>query len=361
MKTVNVSLKEHPYKILIGENNLQSIGAHLKKLSLGRNAVIITNPVVSKLYQKKVLLGLKKHGFTAKVFKVPDGEQSKSIQQVHRLLEAIAEYDKLKNIFIIALGGGVIGDLAGFVASVYKRGVACVQIPTTLLAQIDSAIGGKVGVDLRIGKNLVGSFYQPKIVYSDVSVLSTLSARQIRNGLAEAVKYGIIHDQDLFCFIEQHYPALINKDIKTLLNVVIRCSQIKTEVVLADEKETKGIRTILNFGHTLGHAIEAAGKYKLYHHGEAVALGMRMAAEISFQKKMLTETAAERINQLLTNVGLPRKLTKIKARDILRIMQYDKKFISGKNRFVLARGIGKVKIVEGVSLKLIKSSIQRFM
>ncbi|MCA9409152.1 MAG: 3-dehydroquinate synthase [Candidatus Omnitrophica bacterium] len=361
MKIVNVALNSSPYKIIIGENTFKEISGQLKRLSLSPNAIIITNPIVGKLYQRTLVSALNKNNITAKVIQVPDGEKSKSLKYVQILLETIAEYDQLKNVFIIALGGGVIGDLAGFVAAIYKRGVDFVQVPTTLLAQIDSAIGGKVGVDLNIGKNLVGAFYQPKIVYSDVALLSSLNIRQIRNGLAEAIKYGIIYDSKFFKFIEQNYSLLLKKDLGTLLKVVHRCSQIKAEVVLADEKETKSIRTILNFGHTLGHAIEAAGKYKLYHHGEAIALGMRMAADLSLKKKLINSSQVQQINSLISNVGLPEKVKNIKVPQILKIMQYDKKFISGKNRFVLAEKIGKVRVVEALPIKMIEASIRKFM
>ena len=278
-----------------------------------------------------------------------------------QLLERIAAQDVHKKIFIIAFGGGVIGDLAGYIAATYKRGVPYIQVPTTLLAQIDSAIGGKVGIDLKTGKNMAGAFYQPKVVLSDVDFLKTLSQRQVRNGLAEAVKYGIIRDKILFTYIAKHYPKLLRLNPEALTKVVLKCSAIKADVVRQDERETKGIRTILNFGHTVGHAIEAASGYDHYHHGEAVALGMRVAADISTRLGLLNFKEAIRIHQVLDNIGLPQKIRKVSIKSILARMQHDKKFRAGKNRFVLATAIGRVKVLEGVPLRIVTQAIKALM
>lgn len=361
MKTISVSLKENPYKILIGLDILSFIGKHIKPLDIGKDAVIITTEVIKGLHGKTLTDSLKRHGFSVKEFIVPDGEQSKSANVAINLIEKIARYDVFKKIFVVAFGGGVIGDLAGFVAAVYKRGVPYIQVPTTFLAQIDSSIGGKVAVDLSVGKNLMGAFYQPRLVFSDVSVLKTLDKHQIQNGFAEAIKYGIIYDLSLFKSIEENYLKALEGNKAVLSNIVGRCSQIKTEVVLADEKETKGIRTILNFGHTIGHAIEAAGAFRQYEHGQAIAIGMRMATDISFQLGMVTEVTAGRINRILSQVGLPEKVTNQSLANILKLMKHDKKFISGKNRFVLVSRIGKVKVVEDLPMELIKSSIKKYM
>ncbi|MBI5415970.1 MAG: 3-dehydroquinate synthase [Candidatus Omnitrophica bacterium] len=361
MKTVNVTLKEHPYKIVIGRDILGRLGAALKGLPCGKDAVVITSPVINRYHGAALASGLKKSGFSVKVFEVPEGEQSKSVRVAFSLMEKIARYDRLKQIFIVAFGGGVIGDLAGFVASTYKRGVPCVQVPTTLLAQIDSAIGGKTAVDLPAGKNLVGTFYQPKIVWSDVSVLSTLDKRQIRNGLAEAVKYGVIADAGFFGYIAGHYAKILALRPSALEETVLRCSRIKARVVGADEKETRGIRTILNFGHTVGHAVEAGGGYRLYHHGESVALGMRVAAEISCRQTLFPRREQCLLDNLLTEIGLPRKIRGLSLTRILRVMDHDKKFKAGKNRFVLARRIGKVQVVERIPLPVIQQAVRLFM
>ena len=276
-------------------------------------------------------------------------------------MKKISAYDVNKKIFIVALGGGVIGDFAGFVAAIYKRGVPYIQVPTTLLAQIDSSIGGKTAIDLETGKNLVGAFYQPSLVFTDTKVLKTLSPRQIRNGLAEAIKYGIIGDTKLFNFIEANHKKFFKGDIEVLNFIVRRCAKIKAKIVAEDEKETKGIRTVLNFGHTVGHAVEAAGKYNQYHHGESVGLGMRVAARISVSMGLLAGPQEQRINQLISSVGLPEKIKGVRLTKILDLMQHDKKFTAGHNRFVLVPKIGQVKVVRDIPANIITQAIQAYL
>jgi len=357
---ITVSHKEGTYNISIGQRVLENIGPVLKALKIGKNAVVITNPVIEEHHGKALAKGLRRGRLSFSFISVPAGERSKSARMAVKLIEGIAADDAGKETFVIAFGGGVIGDLAGYVAAAYKRGIPYVQVPTTFLAQIDSAIGGKVGVDLPVGKNLLGAFYQPCLVFSDVEVLSTLSKRQIRNGLAEAVKYGVICDRTLFVYLEKNAGRLLALDSKTLQEVVQACSRIKARVVMSDEKETKGIRTILNFGHTAGHAIEAANRFKNYHHGEAVALGMRVAAEISRRMRLLSSADAQRINQLLSACGLPEKIRHVTTRQILKHMQHDKKFKGKKNRFVLATGLGSVKVVEGVNWKTVRAALETY-
>lgn len=361
LNTIPVKLKENSYSIVVGHHILRFLGTHLKKLHLGKDAVVITHPFLRRKYGSVVEQSLKKEGFTLKFIEVPVGEQSKSAQAAFDVIEKIARYDIYKDIFIAALGGGVVGDLAGYAASCYKRGVPYIQIPTTLLAQIDSAIGGKAAVDLPVGKNLVGAIYQPKIVFSDAAVLKTLDQRQIRNGLAEAVKYGIIDDAKLFHFIDQHIEEIFGLNDSVLSRLITSCSRIKAKVVMKDEKETKGIRTILNFGHTLGHAIEAAGKFKLYQHGEAIALGMRIASEISLKLKCVNEADVLSINQLISKAGLPEKIKGLKINDILSMMKHDKKFLDGKNRFVLVQHIGKVVVNTDIPHDVIISAVKSRM
>jgi len=358
MKTLKVKLKNNSYSIVVGSGILVRLGNILKELRIGSDAVIITNSFIRRLYGKKITAALTKNGFSVKIFEVPDGEKSKSSGIAFRLIEKIATYDTQKKIFIIAFGGGVIGDLAGYVAAVYKRGIPYIQVPTTLLGQIDSAIGGKVAIDLTVGKNLVGAFYQPKIVVSDVALLKTLDKRQIRNGLAEAVKYGVIKDAKLFNYIERNSRKILSIDPRAMKEIVLRCSKIKVNVVERDEKETKGIRIILNFGHTAGHAIETAAGYNRYHHGEAVALGMRVAADIACRLKLFSPKEKERLGSLLSMLGLPLRIKGVGIKRILTAMAHDKKFKSGKNRFVLPVAIGKVKVVEGVSEGIIRQAIR---
>ena len=309
MLQVKVNLKDTGYNITIGNRILENCGATLKdfakSVGIGQDAVIITNPIIKQRHGRALSSTLKGHDFSVKFFEVPSGEPSKSAQCAFDVIEKIAAYSVGRKIFIIAFGGGVVGDLSGFVAAVYRRGIPYIQIPTTLLAQIDSAIGGKVGIDLPSGKNLVGAFYQPLLVWSDVHVLSTLDERQLRNGLAEAVKYGAICDKGLFDYIENNLKKIFALEPKVIREVVYQCSRIKAKVVMSDERETRGIRTILNFGHTVGHAIEAANQYQDYHHGEAVALGMRVAAEISHQMGFLNSEHQDRLGKLLSAIGLP--------------------------------------------------------
>ncbi len=361
MKRIQVKLTQNPYDILIGYDCFNEIGRRIKSLKIGTDAVIITSPVIKKLHGAKLRTSLKASGITVKEMVVPDGEQSKSATVAIDLIEKIAQYDVYKKVFVIAFGGGVIGDLAGYVAAAYKRGIPYVQVPTTFLAQIDSSIGGKVAVDLTVGKNLMGAFHQPKMVFSDTAVLKTLSRRQIQNGFAEAIKYGIIEDAELFTYIETNYNRIFEGEKTALMHVVKRCSEIKTRVVLADERETLGIRTILNYGHTVGHAIEAAGNFTQYDHGQAIAVGMRIAGEISYKYGMVTEAKLRRMNRLISDVGLPEKFENLEIATILKLMRHDKKFISGKNRFVLCRGIGRVTVVEGVDMKIIRAAIKKYM
>ncbi len=358
---IKVNLKENAYSICMGHDILSEFPQHIKKLGLGKDAVIVSHPVIERLHGVRLTAALKKAGYSVKVFNVPEGESSKSAAYAMRLVEQIAAYDVDKKIFIIALGGGVIGDLTGFVAAIYKRGVPYIQVPTTLLAQIDSAIGGKTAIDLKYGKNLVGAFYQPKLVFSDTKVLKTLTRRQIQNGLAEAVKYGIIYDASLFNYIERHHARFIKGDAEVLTHIVKRCSRIKADVVSSDDKETKGLRTILNFGHTVGHAIEAASRYGQYQHGEAVALGMRVAGTISQELTHFPQRDQQRLEALLTAIGLPQRVDKVKLADILNLMRHDKKFIAGKNRFVLASKIGQVKVVPDVPLESIITAIKNYL
>jgi 3-dehydroquinate synthase len=357
---IPVALKENPYAITIGYDILGEFPKFIRPLGLGKDAVIISHPLIQRLHGVKLSAALKKAGYTVKILNVPQGEKSKSASCVLRLLKQISAYDVDRKIFIIALGGGVIGDLAGFVAAIYKRGVPYIQVPTTLLAQIDSSIGGKTAIDLETGKNLVGAFYQPRLVFADTKVLKTLHQRQICNGLAEAIKYGIIGDPKLFAYIEANHKKFRKGDVEVLNFIVRRCAQIKAKIVAQDEKEIKGLRTVLNFGHTVGHAVEAAGRYNQYHHGESVGLGMRVAARISAGMGLLGEAQERRINQLISSVGLPEKIRGVRLAKILDLMRHDKKFAAGRNRFVLTRKIGEVLVVRDIPPKLITQAIQAY-
>ncbi len=358
---VPVKLKDNPYTIAIGHGILGKLPDFIRPLGLGKDAVVISHHSIVRLHGSALTMAFKKAGYAVKIINVPEGEKSKSAACAMRLLKEISVYDVDKKIFIVALGGGVVGDLAGFVAAIYKRGVPYIQVPTTLLAQIDSSIGGKTAIDLPTGKNLAGAFYQPKFVLTDTKVLKTLSPRQIRNGLAEAIKYGIIGDLKLFNYIESNHRKFLNGEIEVLNFIVRRCAQIKANIVAVDEKETKSIRTVLNFGHTVGHAVEAAARFGRYHHGESVALGMRVAARISVAMGLLAEEEEARINQLISSVGLPERIAGVNLAKILDLMRHDKKFTAGHNRFVLTQKIGQVKLVNDIPSNLIVSAIKVYL
>ncbi|OGX43895.1 MAG: 3-dehydroquinate synthase [Omnitrophica WOR_2 bacterium RIFCSPLOWO2_12_FULL_51_8] len=361
METIKLALIDRSYNIIAGENIIKAFGRNAARLKIGTDAYIITNEKIKRLYGNRIRKTMEGCGFSLRFRTVPDGEASKSIKTASSIIADIADYDQRRRIFIIAMGGGVIGDLSGFVASVYKRGVPYVQLPTTLLAQVDSAIGGKTGVDLAEGKNLIGAFYQPRLVFSEIGFLKTLSQRQARSGLAEVIKYGVIKDTALFSYLEDNYPDILRLKTGALEYIVCRCSRIKAKMVSADEREEKGVRTLLNFGHTAGHAIEAAGRYKLHNHGEAVALGMLVAAGISRRLGLLPESGVKRIENLIRAVGLPTRITGVTLSAVINAHYRDKKFLGKKNRFVLAKGISKAVIRENIPLEIIKDSLRERM
>jgi len=358
MRKVRLGLKKCPYDIIIGSNIINRLGRVTDKLNLGSDAFIITNPLIKRKFGKAVKKAFIKSGVRVKFRTVPDTEKSKSVATAALVLTDLCAYDIKKKIFIVALGGGVVGDLAGFIASVYKRGVPYIQIPTTLLAQVDSAIGGKTAVDLKEGKNLIGAIYQPKLVFSDVAFLRSLDLRQTRAGLGEVFKYGIIKDPELFAFIERNCGKILRRDSRAMEHIVTRCSEIKAAIVSRDEKEEKGLRTILNFGHTAAHAIEAASGYKKLNHGEAVALGMLVACGISRRLRLLDGKTEERIEGLIKAAGLPTQIRGVNLDRIISAHYHDKKFLGAKNRFVLITGIGKTRITRNIPLKIIKDSIK---
>lgn len=362
MIKIRLPLGDRSYDILIGSRILSRAGALIRSLDARgtpRDAVIITQAPIARAYGPVLKRSLAKQKIPSIVITIPDSERAKSIAVVRRVLERIAAYDTLRRICVIALGGGVTGDLAGFVAAVYKRGVPFVQIPTTLLAQVDSAIGGKVAIDLPAAKNLAGAFYQPRLVLSDTAILASLPRRQIASGLAEIIKYGVIADKALFAFLERNRRRILALDKAPLEHIIARSSAIKARVVARDERDLTGIRAALNFGHTAGHAIEAASGYAgRYSHGEAVAAGMVIAADIALALGMLRRADRDRMEALIRECGLPVTIAGLGLRDIMRSFAHDKKFTNRKNRLVLPVRIGAVKIVEGVPEKVIAAAIQ---
>jgi len=343
MRTVDVSLGNRSYSILIGEKILANLGRHCAELQLGRRCAIISDKNVAPRYAAQSARSLRKAGFEPILATVAAGETSKNLKMVERCCDTLASHRLERKSFIVALGGGVVGDLAGFVAAAYLRGIAFVQVPTTLLAQVDSSVGGKVGVNLAAGKNLVGAFHQPRLVLCDLAALRTLPMREFRSGLAEVIKYGIIYDAALFTRLERDLPKLIKRDGSVLAAIIARCCEIKAEVVRQDETET-GLRAILNFGHTIGHAIEATAGYGKFLHGEAIAIGQAAAAKLSVRGAGLTAEDSARIENIFARAGLPTsiKLSPRRQTALIEAMRLDKKVANGQVRFVLARRIGQV-------------------
>lgn len=357
-KKIRVRLKDRSYDILVGKGLLDNCGCRLKALDIGKDPIVITNNRVAGLFRARLTGSLKKAGFSPLFLTVPDSEKAKSISTVAQLINRISRYDVGRRIFFIALGGGVIGDVAGFVAATYKRGTPYIQIPTTLLAQVDSSIGGKTAIDLPVAKNMVGAFYQPRLVMSDILSLKTLTAGQVRSGISEVIKYGVIADRGLFGFLERNLEKILDLDESALDFIVSRSSAIKADIVSRDEFDRKKIRAALNFGHTLGHAIETASGYAGYSHGQAVAIGMVIATNISLALGILPAPEASRIIALIENFGLPVRIKKgLDLSDIFDSHKHDKKF-AGTNLFVLPSRIGHARIVEGVPDHVIRRALK---
>ena len=349
VRSVPVQLGSRSYTIKIGPGLLQNIGAECARLKLGRRCAIITDKNAGKYFAKTTFDSLVRGGFSPVLMTVPAGETAKSLRTVAACYDQLAAHRLERKSFIVALGGGVVGDLAGFVAATYLRGIPLVQAPTTLLAQVDSSVGGKTGVNLRAGKNLVGAFYQPRLVLCDLDTLKTLPEREFRAGLAEVIKYGIIYDARLFSALERSLERILNLDEKFLAPVIARCCEIKAEVVSQDETES-GLRAILNFGHTIGHAIENSFGYGKFLHGEAISIGQMMAARLSEKILGLPRNEAFRVEALFHRAGLPTniRINTSQLRRLFDAMRLDKKTTGGEIRFVLARKIGQVEFGQRV-------------
>jgi 3-dehydroquinate synthase len=343
MRIVKVPLGNRSYVIQVGNHLLATLGRECKKLNLGSRCAVITDSQVVKHHGKAALQALKAAGFDPVLITVPAGEKSKRLAVVEQCHDQLAAHRLERKSFIVALGGGVVGDLAGFVAATYLRGIPFVQAPTTLLAQVDSSVGGKTGVNLKAGKNLVGAFYQPRLVLCDLDTLKTLPEREYVSGLAEVIKYGIIYDARLFGQIEKNAGRLLKRDSRALAEVVAQCCQIKADVVGQDETES-GLRAILNYGHTVGHGIENSSGYGTYLHGEAISLGQAAAARLSRDLLGFSAVEVDRIEKLLLQVGLPVriKLNPAGRKKIFTAMKLDKKVSGGEIKFVLAKKIGRV-------------------
>jgi len=342
MQTLRVELGERAYAIYIGEHLLSSAGLILPHLDLPKVA-IVTNTTVAALYLQQLAEALRAGGVDVISIVLEDGERYKDWATLNRIYDALLERRCDRKTTLIALGGGVIGDLAGFAAATYMRGIPFIQVPTTLLAQVDSSIGGKTGINHPLGKNMIGAFYQPRLVLADTAVLASLPPRELSAGMAEVIKHGLIRDGAFFAWLEQNMEKLLACDREALAHAVRRCCEIKAAVVAEDERET-GVRALLNFGHTFGHAIESGLGYGKWLHGEAVAAGMVMAADLSRRMDLIAQAEAERIIALLKRARLPTAPPDIAPARLLELMGVDKKAEGGKLRFVLLEGIGAASI-----------------
>jgi 3-dehydroquinate synthase len=339
LDTITVGLGERSYKIYFGREVLRELGPLCRGLQVGNNVAVVTNPVVGAIYLESVKLALVDAGFSVHVIEIPDGEVFKCFATLNRIYDRLIEFEFDRRSFLVALGGGVVGDIAGFAAATYLRGIPFVQVPTTLLAQVDSSVGGKTGVNHEKGKNLIGSFYQPSLVLVDSATLVTLIERDYLSGLAEIVKYGVVLNRDLFDFMAINVDKLLKRDDECLLAAIkISCS-IKASVVEKDEKEA-GLRAVLNYGHTIGHAVETLTGYKKYTHGEAVAIGMAQAAKLSEATGFSAKAETTRILELLQALHLPIETPYFAPAAYLDALSHDKKARDGGINFVFNKGIG---------------------
>jgi len=352
MRTVSVRLEATSYDIHVGPGLLRRVGDWLMELGFRDRVVIVTDSVVRELYGSTLGQNLSEAGFTVSVMNGPESEEQKSLETAGTLYEELTEFHAERGTPVLALGGGVIGDLTGFVAATYMRGVPLVHLPTTLLAQADSSLGGKTGVDHGRLKNKIGAFYQPRMTVSDTATLKSLPRRQFSDGLAEVIKHAAIRDEGFFGYLESKLEQVFAHDDDVLEEVVAHSAAIKAEVVEKDERDL-GLRNILNFGHTIGHAIESVSGFRL-DHGQAVAIGMLAAARISSRMGFLDAAAISRLARLMERAGLQTRMPGLDTEEIMTVMQHDKKNIGGRIRFVLLRTIGQAFVTDEVNPALVE-------
>jgi 3-dehydroquinate synthase len=344
MEIVKVDLGARSYEILIGPGLMPSLGERIKAAGLSGRAGIVTNDTVGPIYAKGVTDSIRDAGFETTTISLPDGEKYKSIDSATRIYDRLLTERFDRKSFLVALGGGVIGDITGFAAATYMRGIDFVQVPTTLLSQVDSSVGGKTGVNHPLGKNMIGAFHQPRLVLADVDTLKTLPKEEFVSGLAEVVKYGVIRDAEFFRWLEDNADSVTKMQPDALVHLIRRSCEIKAEVVGEDEREG-GLRAILNFGHTVGHAAESLTDYTGYRHGEAISIGMVAAAKLAVAEGLCAPDVAERLARLLTRFGLPTEFPKnLSFGAVLESIGHDKKAEGGKVKFVLPKRIGEVVI-----------------
>ena len=347
MGALTVNLGENSYDILIDDASLYDIGGECALRGLCGRAVVITNPAIGSLYSARVLRSLVDAGNRTIVIEIPDGEEHKNFLTLNAIYDKLIDAGIDRESFIVALGGGVVGDVAGFAAATFMRGIPFVQVPTSLLAQVDSSVGGKTAIDHPRGKNLIGAFYQPRLVLADVDTLSSLPRREFIAGMAEIIKYGVIFDRAFFEYLELNCEKVLEMDHACLGHIIRRCCELKAYVVERDEKES-GLRAALNFGHTFGHAIEAQAGYGKLAHGEAVAIGMSLASKVSLSLGYCDVTDVERISNALNRFGLPLEVPTYDRSQMLRLLASDKKTRNGVIKFICNCGVGNY-IVENLT------------
>jgi 3-dehydroquinate synthase len=358
MQELEVSLNERSYPIKIASGILGEAGTYMRSMNHNDKVMLVSNPTVFPLYGKKVLDSLGNAGFKVHLALMPDGEIYKNMEEALKILDEAVACGLERGSTIAALGGGVVGDLAGFIAAIYQRGIDFVQLPTTLLAQVDSSVGGKVAVNHPRGKNLIGAFHQPRIVMIDTETLDTLEQRDYYSGLGEVFKYGIIYDKSLFRYLEEHVDQIAARDKDCLAYIIYHSCRIKSEIVAADERE-EGLRSVLNLGHTFGHAIEQLTGYNVYRHGEAVAMGTMAAIYLACDEGLLSEEEAGRIRELYLRTGIPIYFPNLDPREVYQVMLSDKKVINGRLRLVLPSGIGHFTIKSDCSPQKIMAAIEK--
>ena len=355
MQTLTVSLAERSYPIHIGPGLLERgdlIAPHFKQ----KKALVVTNTTVAPLYLERLATTLAAIGIEVASVVLPDGEQYKTWETLNTIFDALLAGRSERGTTLVALGGGVIGDMGGFAAACYQRGMPFIQVPTTLLSQVDSSVGGKTAINHPLGKNMIGAFYQPKLVLADIATLDTLPDRELSAGLAEVIKYGLIRDLPFLVWLEANIERLLRRDREALIEAVHRSCANKAEVVAADEREA-GERALLNLGHTFGHAIEAGMGYGVWLHGEAVAAGTMMAVELSRRLGWLTDADVSRVDSLLQRAGLPVQGPRLAAGTYLELMQHDKKVQDGVLRLVLLAGIGRGVVSDAATTDQIEAAI----
>lgn len=363
VKTVQVALGDRSYEIKVGPNLITNAGQYLKPLLRRARVVIVTDENVAALHLQTLEKSLDAAGIRHDAIRMPAGESTKCFAELQRLSEWLLETGVERGDLVIALGGGVIGDLTGFAASIVRRGVDFAQIPTTLLSQVDSSVGGKTGINTPQGKNLVGAFYQPRIVLADTSALETLPMRELMAGYAEVVKYGLINDRPFFDWLEANLDAIVSGDVAARTYAIVKSCESKAAIVAADERESN-VRALLNLGHTFGHALEAAtGFSNRLVHGEGVAVGMALAFDLSVRLGLCSGQDAVRVRKHLERAGLPCRLADVPgklpdAEGLIELMGQDKKVVDGKLTFILARGIGEAFITRDVDAAALRALLE---